>query len=97
MAQTRREAYTVMQNECIQLELPLHFTATVIKSLKVTPEREAPPTTTKDGPLREAIVAQETIGYYNMAIRFVAKEWTHTLKTRGVKHPGQKMEQVCYL
>ena len=29
-----------------------------------------------------------------MAIGFVVKEWTHALKTLGVKHPRQKMEQV---
>ena len=58
----------LVQNECTQLELPLHFTATVIKALKVTLERAAPPTTIEADPLREAIAVKETIGYYNMAI-----------------------------
>ena len=39
MAQARREAYTPMQNECTQLGLPLHFTVTFIKALKVTLEK----------------------------------------------------------
>ena len=57
MAQSRREAYTLMQNECTQLKLPLNFTATVIKALKVTLERAEPPTTTEVGPLQETIAA----------------------------------------
>ena len=68
MAQAHREAYTLMQNEYTQLEHPLHFTATTIKAIKVTLEGATPPTTTENGPPREAISSQETIGYYHMAI-----------------------------
>ena len=62
MAQARREAYVLMQNECTQLELTLHFTTTVIKALKVTLERAEPPTTIEASPLQEVIAAQATIG-----------------------------------
>ena len=60
MAQARKEVYVRMQNKCTQLKLPLHFTAIVIKALKVILERAAPPTTTEAGQNREAIAAQKT-------------------------------------
>ena len=94
MAQARKEEYVLIQNKCTQLKLPLHFTTTVMKTLKVTLERTEPPPTTEAGPLQEVITAQATMGYYIMAIGFVAKEWTRALRTMGVQHPEQKMEQV---
>ena len=51
MAQARREAYVLMQNEYTQVKLPLHFTTNIIKALKVTLDRAKPPTTTDAGPL----------------------------------------------
>ena len=83
-----------MQSECTQLELPLHFTAAIIKSTQGHTRESSTTYHHGDGPLREATAAQEPIGYYNMAIKFVAKEWTHVLKTLGVKHPEQNIKQV---
>ena len=61
MAQARKEEYVLIQNKCTQLKLPLHFTTTVMKTLKVTLERTEPPPTTEAGPLQEAIAAIESI------------------------------------
>ena len=57
MVQARKEAYVLIQKECTQLKLPLDFTATVMKTLKVTLERTEPPPTTETGPLQEAITS----------------------------------------
>ena len=88
MAQARKEVYVLIQNDFPQLELTLHFTTTVIKTLKATLERAEPPPTTEADPLQEAIAEQATIGYYNMAIGCVDKEWTRALRALDVQHPG---------
>ena len=73
MVQARKEAYVLIQNKYIQLKLPFHFTTTIIETLKVILERTEPSPTTEADLLQEAIAAQATIGYYNMAIGFADK------------------------
>ena len=54
----RREASFSIQNECVQLEIPLYFTATLLKAIKVTLEGTTPPTIAEHDPLSRAVMAQ---------------------------------------
>ena len=73
MEQGDNEAYTSIQGECSQLELPLHFTATLPKGIKVTLEGSTPYTVAENDPLSKATVVQTTRGYYRMVIGLVTK------------------------
>ena len=94
MEHTWREAYNIIHNECVRLELHTYFTVTLSKVINVTLEWADPHAVADHDPFYNVVVSQAIIGHYHTIIGFMAKAWTDTLENINVKHLAQMMKQV---
>jgi len=80
--------------DCEALELPLHFTSTLLSVINSVFGNGDVPITFKTESLRKAVESQQKVGLYNMVVGFVSTGWTDALRDMKVEHPETMMEQV---
>ena len=90
MQDVRNEARKDFRLNCEALDLPLHFTSTLVSIINLVFEpvvdRRTKPILQIDS-LRDAVKQQETIGFYNMLVGFMSKAWTTALDDLNVEQP----------
>jgi len=86
LQQVRKNGYLEIQRDYDSEKLPANFTRTFLQALRLASTAKSP-TPISNKTLQITLDAQAHVGFYNMAVGFLATEWTKTLETWGVEHP----------